>query len=218
MADDSRGDKGTAGKLFIVSGPSGSGKTTLCQMALKDLVNIRFSVSHTTRAPRPNEVHGTDYCFVGEEEFHRMVSHDEFLEWAKVYGNYYGTSRAFVDRQLEAGMDVLLDIDIQGAMQVKSRMPEAIATLVFPPSFLELRKRLEHRALDRSEVIYGRLEIARNELLHFPEYDYLVVNDDLASAGHDLKAIITASRCTVSQRSKAATKILGTFETPPGGC
>lgn len=212
MADNLWVEKSAVGNLFIVSGPSGSGKTTLCQIAVKDLANIRFSVSHTTRPPRPNEVPGQDYFFVSESEFHRMASGGEFLEWAKVYGNYYGTGKAFVEQVLRAGTDVLLDIDVQGAVQVKERMPQAVATLVFPPSFAELKERLESRALDRHEVIAGRLEIARAELLRYSRYDYLIINDDLVSASHELKAIITASRCVVKQRKKVAEEILATFE------
>jgi guanylate kinase len=214
MAENPREDSAPRGSLFIVSGPSGSGKTSLCQLALRDLSGIRFSVSYTTRPPRPNEIHGQDYFFVSEGLFHQMASAGEFLEWAKVYGNYYGTGRGFVEEVLRAGTDVLLDIDVQGAMQVKERMPGAIATLVFPPDFLTLRKRLESRALDRREVICGRLEIARTELLRYRQYDYLIVNDDLAVAGHELKAIITASRLEVRHRSGVAEKILTSFEIP----
>jgi len=211
MAEKSQIKKTAAGCLFIVSGPSGSGKTTLCKMAVKDLANIRFSVSHTTRPPRPNEVNGVDYFFLEQSEFHRMASGNEFLEWARVYGNYYGTSRVFVEQVLASGTDVLLDIDVQGALQVKQRVPEAVATLVFPPSFSVLRKRLEARAMDRREVIAGRLEIARTELLQYRQYDYLIINDDLAAAGNELKAVVSASRCAVKQRMVTAQEILASF-------
>jgi guanylate kinase len=202
------------GILFIVSGPSGSGKSSLCHIALRDLNNIRFSVSYTTRTPRQNEIEGKDYFFISEEVFHRMQLVGEFLEWAHVYGNYYATGRPHVQEILSQGLDVLLDIDVQGAQQVKERVPAAVATLVFPPDYATLQERLRSRALDRDEVILHRLEIARGELLRYRGYDYLIINRDLATAGEELKAVITASRCRMERQAPVADSILKAFGLP----
>lgn len=200
-----------SGNLFIVSGPSGSGKTSLCQIARRDLEGLRFSVSFTTRKPRENEVEGVDYYFVSEERFQQMERGSEFLEWAKVYGNFYGTGKRFVQETLAQGRDVLLDIDVQGAHQVKQHMPEAIAALVFPPGYELLRQRLERRALDRKEVIEDRLEIARGELASYENYDYVILNDHLETAAQELKSIIIATRCRTERRSATAERVLATF-------
>lgn len=212
--DPHPGSKGKLGNLFVVSGPSGSGKTSLCQIALREAESVRFSVSYTTRKPRQNERDGVDYFFITEERFHEMQLEGEFLEWARVYGNFYATDKSFVREILTQGTDVLLDIDVQGAQQVKERMPEAIATLVFPPDYSTLRERLERRALDRKEVIQDRLEIARGELLRYRSYDYLIINESLEAAARELKAILTANRCRVDRRTETAERILGTFGLP----
>lgn len=199
------------GNLFIISAPSGSGKTSLAHRVLSELDILTFSVSHTTRKQRRGEEEGVQYFFVSEETFQRMVDRDEFLEWAAVYGNYYGTSRRFVEEKLEAGVDVLLDIDIQGAFKVRRKMPDAVLIFVLPPSFEILSQRLRGRGLDDEEVIRRRLEIARSEIRHYTGYDYLVINRDLIESVAELRAIIIATRCRLGRRKDAAQEIVRTF-------
>ena len=208
---ESTRDSSVMGNLFIVSGPSGSGKTSLCQIVLGEIDNIQFSVSYTTRMPRRQEQDGTDYFFIHEEEFHRKRKNGEFLEWARVYGNYYATGRQFVLNTLDRGIDVLLDIDIQGAQQVKERVREAVTTLVFPPSHQLLRQRLEKRALDRREVIQERLQIALEELIDFRRFDYLIINESLNAAAGNLKSILSAHRCRTDRQVSNVNKIISTF-------
>ena len=199
------------GNLIVLSAPSGSGKTSLAARLLKDVPSLEFSVSHTTRPPRRGEKHGVDYFYVSEAEFESMIRADQFLEYAHVYGNYYGTSRKFVFEQIEAGKDVLLDIDVQGAIKVKKAMPEAILIFVFAPSYAELRKRLMNRGLDDPEVIARRLRIARDEIRCYDEYGYVVVNDDMKIALLELKSIVLAARCTVEKRKDRAEQIVKSF-------
>ena len=163
------------GNLIIISAPSGSGKTSLAELLLREIDRIKFSVSHTTRARRQGETHGVEYFFVTVREFEAMVSAREFLEHAHVYGNYYGTSAAFVETELARGWDVLLDIDIQGALKIKKLMPEALMIFVMPPSFDVLRKRLVGRGLDDEAVIEKRLEIARSEIKYYVNYDFVII-------------------------------------------
>lgn len=199
------------GNLLIISAPSGSGKTSLADRVLKDLKRIHFSVSHTTRRPREGERDGKEYFFVTVPQFEQMIQRKEFLEYAHVYGNYYGTSRAFVEQQLEAGNDVLLDIDVQGALKVKQEMPAAILVFVFPPSFQVLSERLRRRGLDDEEVIRKRLRIAREEIVRFREYDYLIVNQDLNESVLELESIVLAARSRRSNRLKRAEEIERSF-------
>ena len=199
------------GNLIVLSAASGSGKTSLTARLLKEMPSLEFSVSHTTRAPRKGEKHGADYFFVSEAEFELMIEKGAFLEYAHVYGNYYGTSHDFVAAQIEAGKDVLLDIDVQGAMKVKKAWPDAILIFVFAPSFEALRERLIKRGLDDPEVIARRLRIARDEIRCYDEYDYVVVNDDLKSALLELKSIVFAARCTVKKRKDRAEQIVKDF-------
>jgi len=183
------------GILLVVSAPSGTGKTTLCRMLLKEFQNMEFSVSYTTRKPREGEVNGRDYFFVSKEEFERMIEEGDFLEWAEVYGNYYGTSKKQVLKALEEGKDILLDIDVQGALQVKKNFPEAVLVFILPPSFAELEKRLRKRGTDTEEVIKKRLKVAREEIKKAPLYDYLIVNDKLEEAYSKLKSVVIAEKC-----------------------
>ena len=178
------------GNLIILSAPSGSGKTSLAERVVPALGNIRFSVSHTTRDRREGERHGHEYFFVQVPEFKEMISGNEFLEWAEVYGNFYGTSRRFVESQLESGYDVLLDVDIQGAFRVFDQIPESVLVFVLPPSYRELEGRLRGRGLDDEEVITTRLKIARDEIKSYKKYDYVIINRDLEQSTLELKAVI----------------------------
>ena len=192
------------GLLIVISAPSGTGKTTLCHMLLKEFNNAVFSVSFTTRKPRKGEVNGKDYWFVSKEEFERRIKEGDFLEWAKVYGNYYGTSKSQVLKALKEGKDVILDIDTQGALQVKERFPEAVLIFILPPSFKELENRLRKRGTDPEEVIEKRLKFAKEEIKRARFYDYIVVNDELEVAYFKLKSIITAEKCKKDRFLKQA--------------
>jgi guanylate kinase len=199
------------GNLIVLSAASGSGKTSLAARLLQEVPPLTFSVSHTTRTPREGERQGVDYFFVTEAEFEAMIRADAFLEHAHVYGNYYGTSRQFVTSELEAGHDVLLDIDVQGAMKVKQAVPEAILIFVFAPSLAALRERLMKRGLDNPEVIERRLRIARDEIRYYDRYDYLVINDDIEKCVSELESIVCAARCTVGKRRESAERIVERF-------
>src|SRR5437867_1359031 len=178
------------GNLYIVSAPSGSGKTTLLQHLLRSFKDLKFSVSHTTRAPRQGERDGVDYFFTQRPAFSAMVDRGEFLEWAEFNGELYGTTAAFVQSHLEAGHDVILDIDVQGAKQVKSKIKDAVAIFVLPPSFEELKRRLKMRMLESDEVIRRRLDIAKSEILFYRDYDYIIINDILENSIRLLESIV----------------------------
>ncbi len=178
----------------MVSAPSGTGKTTLCRKVLEELGDITFSVSHTTRPPRTGEMEGRDYFFVDEATFKEMISKGEFIEWAKVHGNYYGTSRENVLSILKNGKDVFLDIDVQGARQVREYFPKAVLIFILPPSWQELESRLRGRKSDDEATIAKRLKNARQEIAAISEYDYAVVNDDIDTAKEQLISIIVAQR------------------------
>lgn len=199
------------GNLIILSAPSGSGKTSLAERVIPQLGNIRFSVSHTTRDCREGERHGHEYFFVSVPEFKKMITGGEFLEWAEVYGNFYGTSRQFVESQLESGCDVLLDVDIQGAFKVCKQMPESVLVFVLPPSYSALEERLRGRGLDNEEVIRTRLKKARDEIKAYKKYDYVIINRDLEQSVLELKAVILASRCILKNRLREAEPIVSTF-------
>ena len=182
------------GNLYIVTAPSGAGKTTLVRHLLENDPAIRLSISHTTRAPRAGERDGFAYHFVGVQDFLEKVRGNEFLEWAQVHGNYYGTSTSDIDAALQAGQDVLLEIDWQGAQQVRRAFPEAIGVFILPPSMAELERRLCARATDSAETIARRVAAAREEMRHVDEFDYVIINDDLQHALYDLLAVVRASR------------------------
>ncbi|MFU2315351.1 guanylate kinase [Rahnella sp. PCH160] len=190
------------GTLYIVSAPSGAGKSSLIQALLKTqpLYDTQVSISHTTRTERPGEKHGEHYFFVSKEEFREMIERDAFLEHAEVFGNYYGTSRETIEQVLASGVDVFLDIDWQGAQQIRKRMPQARSIFVLPPSKDELDRRLRGRGQDSEDVIAKRMAQAVAEMTHFAEYDYLIVNDDFDLALSDLKTIIRAERLRLSRQ------------------
>jgi len=178
----------------VISAPSGTGKTTLCRMLLKQMDRVVFSVSHTTRPPRPGEVDGVDYHFVTKEVFLSMIKQGAFLEWAEVHGHFYGTSKEGVLKQLAEGLDVLLDIDVQGARQVKKSFPEAIMIFILPPTFQELERRLRSRGTEDEASLKVRIGNAKKEVLAAPEYDYILINDVLEEALDNFKSIIKANR------------------------
>lgn len=199
------------GNLIVLSAPSGSGKTSLAGRLIQELAGLQFSVSHTTRKRRKGEREGEDYFFVGEPEFEVMIEEDAFLEYAHVYGNYYGTSRAAVVSALSEGIDVLLDIDVQGALKVRKGMPDAVMIFVLPPSYEVLEERLRKRGLDDPEVIEARLKIARDEIEYYRQYDYVIINSDLDDSVESLKAIVTGARYRVSKKLNEAEAIVETF-------
>jgi guanylate kinase len=194
-----------AGSLYIVAAPSGAGKTTLVRLLLEHEPAVRLSISWTTRAPRPGEQDGREYHFVTAEAFRAMIGRGEFLEWAEVHGNYYGTSKKWIADQLAAGSDVLLEIDWQGAQQVRALFPAAIGIFVLPPSLDELTRRLTGRGTDPEEVVALRLAAARTEMSHVGEFDYVIINDRLEQALEDLRVIVRASGLTLeAQRARHA--------------
>jgi guanylate kinase len=196
--------------VFVVSGPSGCGKSTLIAKVRQDLADLAFSVSHTTRKPRPSETDGRDYHFVTERAFERMARAGRFVEWARVHGHLYGTSKAEVERK-SRGRDLLLDIDVQGARQVRKKIPSAVFVFIMPPVFAELRRRLEQREEDSDEDISQRLRDAAGEVRAFAEFDYVVVNDELEKAVGELKSVIVAARCRSAVRAGALRPILRSF-------
>lgn len=187
------------GVLLVVSGPSGAGKGTICSMLREQLPDLGYSVSVTTRQPRTGEVDGVNYFFKTVDEVKEMISRDELLEYAEVYGNYYGTPRDYVMKQLEAGKDVLLEIDIQGALQVKKRFPEGVFVFIVPPSLDELSARIYKRGTDSEDVIKRRLASAASELTYAAEYDYIIVNDVAEKAANKVLTIMEAERYRVAR-------------------
>ncbi|MGI6412179.1 MAG: guanylate kinase [Syntrophomonadaceae bacterium] len=185
------------GILFVISGPSGVGKGTIKNALLSVVDSLKLSVSVTTRPPRSGEVHSREYFFVSKEQFNQMIEGDEFLEWANVYSNLYGTPRYFVYENLKRGQDILLEIDIQGAMQVKEKIPEGVFIFISPPNLEELAERLCSRGKDSMSSINMRLAACEKEMKYIEYYDYVVVNDEIHLAVDKIKSIITAERCKV---------------------
>ena len=182
------------GNLFVVAAPSGAGKSSLVKALMEVDAGVRPSVSHTTRAPRGQELHGREYLFVGDGEFEAMVTAGDFLEWAQVHGHRYGTSRQAIEARTAAGGDVVLEIDWQGALQIRQRFANAVLVFILPPSWEELRSRLERRAEDTAEVIELRLQNAATEMAHAREFDFVIINELFERALFDLKAIVHAQR------------------------
>ncbi|RMG51309.1 MAG: guanylate kinase [Acidobacteria bacterium] len=201
--------------LIVISSPSGAGKTTLVSALLDRVPQTRLSVSYTTRPPRPHEVDGRDYTFISRDEFDRMRQRGEFLEWAEVHGNLYGTSRRMIEEILSAGCDAVLDIDVQGAAQVRKQFPDAVTVFILPPSFTELKRRLSSRGTETPESLERRLRVARREVLRYTEFEYLVINDQLDVAIAAVEAIVRAERQKRQRREDEARAILRTFDEQP---
>ncbi|MDQ3026971.1 MAG: guanylate kinase [Pseudomonadota bacterium] len=199
------------GNLFVVVAPSGAGKTSLVSELLQRDPNVKLSMSYTTRAPREGEVEGVDYYFVPREQFEKMIGAGEFLEHANVYGNYYGTSKRWIDQSLAGDHDVLLEIDWQGARQVRQLFPAMTGIFILPPSLAELARRLKGRGKDSAEAIARRLASAREEISHVLEFEYIIVNDSFDSALDDLLAIVRATRVSRAQQAIRQTKLIDEF-------
>lgn len=189
------------GILIVLSGPSGAGKGTLCEH-LREQIDISYSISATTREPRPGEKDQVDYFFMTREAFKEKIKGDGFLEWAEVYKNYYGTPLDYVDEQIQAGKDVMIEIDPQGAKQVKLKKNDAVLVFIMPPSFAELERRIRGRGTESEEQIRHRLGNALNEINTLTAYDYVIVNDDIHEATADLQAIINAEKCRVEHNGR----------------
>lgn len=197
-----------SGNLYIVAAPSGGGKTSLVRHLVATLGDIEISVSHTTREIRPGETDGTDYYFTNENKFMEMVNDNAFIEHARVFNNLYGTSEAQIKERLNQGIDVALDIDWQGAEQIKRIFPKAVSIFIIPPSIEELERRLMNRRQDKDEVVSERMRRAQDELSHYPEFDYLIVNDNFEHAAVELRAIVIANRLKIERQINKQTKLL----------
>ncbi len=191
------------GILFIISAPSGTGKTTLCKQLSANISGLWHSVSYTTRTPRPGEEHGREYFYTDETTFQAMIERHEFVEWARVYGHLYGTPRQTLNEKIDQGIDVLLEIDVQGALQVKKRFDNAVSIFILPPSMAALRQRLQDRAADSTEEIQRRLQKVKDEVWSFREYAYIVRNDDLTQSLRDLESIFLAERLKTNRLDMA---------------
>jgi guanylate kinase len=192
---------GFSGSLFIVAAPSGAGKSTLVNARLQQHPRIKLSISTTTRPPRPGEVNGREYHFTSAEDFVARAEAGEFLEWAEVHGNYYGTSRLMVEEQMRAGTDILLEIDWQGARQVRKQFPQAAGIFILPPSIAALEERLKKRGQDEPHVIARRLLAAGGEIAHAAEFDYVIINEEFNVALSEMSAIVTATRSRFAQQA-----------------
>ncbi len=200
------------GNLFVVVAPSGAGQTSLVAELLKREPRIKLSISYTTRAPREGEAHGREYHFVSRGEFEKMIASGDFLEHANVYGNYYGTSRRWIENELAGDHDVLLEIDWQGARQVRALFPYMVGIFILPPSLSELKRRLEARGKDAPEVIARRLASARDEVSHVLEFEYIIVNETFDSAVSDLQAVVRATRIARERQSIRLASLLAEFK------
>jgi guanylate kinase len=192
-------EKKSRGSLFIVSAPSGAGKTTLCKKLVSSLPCLKFSVSYTTRRPRPREVNDRDYTFVSRKKFRAMADRDEFIEWAEVHGEFYGTSRKRLEELMDSGDDVILDIDTKGAMQIKGEYRGGVYIFVLPPSMETLRQRLENRMTDSKEEMSKRLRTAVSEIKTYMKYDYVIINDVIEKALGEFEAVIISHRVSVKK-------------------
>jgi guanylate kinase len=198
--------------VFIISAPSGSGKTTLIDLLLKENPSLSFSISHTTRPKRDGERDGVEYFFIDEKTFEQMIREDRFVEWAEVHGHFYGTSREMLVQPEKDSRDVILDIDVQGAAQVRQKMPEVISIFILPPSYDALKNRLLTRQKDKQDVMLKRLENARKEIRRYSEFDYIIINDDLQTASKSLSSIIHSSNSLRDKQIDRIEAILKSFE------
>ena len=199
------------GSLFVVCAPSGAGKTTLVDALLARESNIHLSPSYTTRAPRQGEKDGVDYFFISREQFERMIQDGEFLEHANVYGNYYGTSRKWIESELSGDHDVLLEIDWQGAQQLRTMFPHMVGIFILPPSLAELRNRLKSRGKDSPEAIEKRMASARDEISHVLEFEYIIVNEHFEEALADLMAVVRGARVSRAQQAVRFASLIDEF-------
>ena len=202
------------GQLYIVSAPSGAGKSSLLNALRQQLDHIAISVSHTTRAPRPGEVHTQHYHFVSVDEFKAKIAAHDFLEHAQVFDNFYGTSQSAIEAQLAQGLDVIIEIDWQGARQVRDRIPGALSIFILPPSLPALDQRLRNRQQDSEETIQRRMRDAQSEMSHYPEYDYLVINDEFDTALTQLKSIFQANRLRLMSQIQRQAGLLAKLTNP----
>jgi guanylate kinase len=200
------------GSLYVVVAPSGAGKTSLVAGLLQQEANVKLSISYTTRAPRDGEVNGREYHFTDRTTFEKMIAADDFLEYADVYGNYYGTSKRWIESELEGDHDVLLEIDWQGARQVRKLFPHMAGIFILPPSLPELRKRLQHRGKDSAEAIERRMASARDEISHVLEFEYIIVNERFEAALADLVSIVRAARVSRAQQTIRLGRLIAEFK------
>ena len=198
----------STGTLYVFSAPSGAGKTTLVKALLEQTTDIGVSVSHTTRAPRDGEIDGKDYNFVSQDTFKGLIDQNAFLEHAQVFDNFYGTSQIWVEQELEAGRDVILEIDWQGAQQIRQQMPHMVSVFILPPSREELLKRLTGRGTDSQEIIDRRMQDAVSEMSHYGEFNYLIINDDFDTALQELRSIVIARRQRTAVQSQKQQSLL----------
>ncbi len=196
--------------LFIISGPSGCGKSTLVHKVLDNVKNVGFSVSHTTRARRDSEEEGKHYYFVSESEFKQMIKDERLIEWTVFQGNHYGTSKREVEKKGSMG-DVLLDIDVNGAKQIRSKLKKAVFIFILPPSYDELKSRLEARGQESAESIQQRLDLARKDIREYPHFSYIIINDSLEKAALCLESIVRSKRCSLESKKKEIVPILQSF-------
>jgi guanylate kinase len=196
---------GKRGHIFVVSGASGTGKTSLCREILKIIPNITFSVSYTTRPPRPGEVDGIHYFFISSSRFEEMIESNELAEWTRIYGHLYGTSAGWLDLHRAQGEDMVFDIDVKGATEIKKRYPDAVTIFVLPPSMEELRRRISNRQTEDPETMELRLKKVEKEASCAKDYDYTIINDHLSEAVEQLKCIIIAERC---RKKSALTRMM----------
>jgi len=201
-----------SGNLFVVVAPSGTGKTSLVAELLRREPHVRLSISYTTRKPREGEAHGREYHFVARDVFEAMIASGDFLEHANVYGNYYGTSKRWIEEQLAAGEDVLLEIDWQGARQVRSLFPHMAGIFILPPSIAELRRRIEARGKDAPESIATRMASAREEVSHVLEFEYIIVNEKFEAAVTDLQSVVRAARVSRARQARHLVSLLAEFK------
>jgi guanylate kinase len=197
----------SSGSLFMVVAPSGAGKSTLVNALLAQEPTLKLSISYTTRPPRPGELHGREYYFTSVEDFQTRRENGEFLESAEVHGNYYGTSRLLISGQMRAGTDVLLEIDWQGAQQVKKQFPDAVGIFILPPSIAALEERLKKRGQDEPHIITRRILAAGGEIAHAPEFEYVIINQEFGTALSELTSIVKATRCRFAQQAARNTSL-----------